>query len=72
MTRSDSRVTILNSDLTISSYGKYSSGKGQFECHVVLPVTYTGKVYVAGHGSSLHRCLGGVVVVERTTSNRNL
>ncbi len=44
------RVHILNSDLTFSSsFGKYGSGKGQFNCPQDIACDRTGKVYVADY-----------------------
>ncbi len=45
---SNHRVQVLNSDLTFSSsFGKYGSGKGQFDDPHDIACDRTGKVYVA-------------------------
>ena len=42
------RIQVLNSDLTFSStFGKYGSGKGQFDSPHGVSCDYSGKVYVA-------------------------
>ena len=46
------RIQVLNSDLTfLSTFGKSSSGKGQFDCPCGVSCDDSGKVYVADSGN---------------------